>query len=67
VVGRGKTVGQVGVWSREFAVFYGGPVGLQFDAVNGLGLCANAQGKGGKKEGTNHIAWLLVTGYLLAG
>jgi hypothetical protein len=54
VVGRGKTVGQVGVGSREFAVLYGGPVGLQFDAVNGLGLCGNAQGKGSKKEGTIH-------------
>ena len=54
MVGRGKTVGQVGVGSREFAVLYGGPVGLQFDAVDGLGLCGNAQGKSSKKEGTIH-------------
>ncbi len=31
-------------------------------AVNGLGLCGNAQGKGSKKEGTIHNGWLLVAG-----
>ena len=50
VVGRGKTVGQVGVGSREFAVLYGGPVGLQFDAVDRLGKGGTHQREGGEAK-----------------
>jgi hypothetical protein len=32
----------------------GGAVGLELHAVQRLGLCGNAQGKGSKKEGTIH-------------
>ena len=60
VVGRGKTVGQVGVGSGEFAVLYGGTVGLQFDAVDRLCKGGTRQGEGGEAKDFFHRIVLLI-------